>query len=309
MSDPSGKSLGSCETEAIRVRLGDRILSRQLQGTAEVGGRLPRPRFKPVPTQNPYSRGNVSPSHNPRMGLLLRSAVLSAILVLVAVPVHPGVGESRQGQQVNRLLTESSPYLQLHANNPVDWSPWGEEALAKARRENKPIFLSVGYSTCFWCHVMEREVFSDAVIARQMNEWFVSIKVDKEERPDIDEIYMAATQLLTGRGGWPNSVFLTPDLKPFFAGTYFPPVDRGQLPGFPRVLERVHAAWQLQPEVVEARAEKLFEALRGVLREGERSSTLDLAEVWARAVQQLEGQYDSVWGGFGKAPSERSAIR
>ena len=255
-----------------------------------------------MPTQNPYRRGNVSPSHNPQMGLLLGSAVLSAILVLVAVPVHPGVGESSEGQQANRLLTESSPYLQLHAHNPVDWFPWGEEAFAEARRENKPIFLSVGYSTCYWCHVMEREVFSDPVIARQMNEWFVSIKVDKEERPDIDEIYMAATQLLTGRGGWPNSVFLTPELKPFFAGTYFPPVDRGQLPGFPRVLERLHTAWQQQPEVVEARAAELFESLRGVLREGERSSTLDLAEVSAKAVQQLESQYDSVWGGFGKAP-------
>ncbi len=123
----------------------------------------------------------------------------------------------------NRLARESSPYLLLHKDNPVDWYPWGEEAFARARAEDKPIFLSVGYSTCYWCHVMERESFSEPEIAREMNEGFVCVKVDREERPDVDEIYMAATQLITRSGGWPNSVFLTPDLKPFFAGTYFPP--------------------------------------------------------------------------------------
>ena len=216
--------------------------------------------------------------------------------------MHPGSVESSGSKQANRLATESSPYLQLHAHNPVNWYPWGEEAFAKARRENKPIFLSVGYSTCYWCHVMEREVFSDPAIARQMNEWFVSIKVDKEERPDIDEIYMAATQLLTGRGGWPNSVFLTPDLRPFFAGTYFPPVDRGGLPGFPKVLEGLHDAWQQRPEAIEARATELSEALRGVLSAGEPSPALDLRGVAARAAEQLASQYDAVWGGFGQAP-------
>ena len=244
----------------------------------------------------------ISSNYNPLQRLLRRSAVLLAIFLLAGVPMHPGMEESSESRQANRLLSESSPYLQLHAHNPVNWFPWGEEAFAKARRENKPIFLSVGYSTCYWCHVMEREVFSDPVIARQMNEWFVSIKVDKEERPDIDEIYMAATQLMTGRGGWPNSVFLTPDLKPFFAGTYFPPVHRGQLPGFPKVLERLHAAWRERPEAVEARAAELSEALRRVLSEGEQSSTPDWTEASARAVQQLESQYDPVWGGFGQAP-------
>ena len=123
---------------------------------------------------------------------------------------------------VNRLASEASPYLQLHAHNPVDWYPWGEEAFARAKAEDKPIFLSVGYSTCYWCHVMEREVFSNAAIAKLMNQHLISIKVDREERPDIDDVYMQATQLLTRRGGWPNSVFLTLERKPFFAGTYFP---------------------------------------------------------------------------------------
>ena len=236
------------------------------------------------------------------MGLVLRSVVSFAMIVLATVPMRPGVDESSDGQQANRLLNESSPYLQLHAHNPVNWFPWGEEAFAKARRENKPIFLSVGYSTCYWCHVMEREVFSDPVIARQMNEGFVSIKVDREERPDIDEIFMAATQLLTGRGGWPNSVFLTPELKPFFAGTYFPPADRGQLPGFPKVLKRLQEAWQQRPEVIEARATELADSLRRVLSAVERPSNLDWEEVPAKAAEQLQSQYDAVWGGFGQAP-------
>src|SRR5512145_3447237 len=136
----------------------------------------------------------------------------------------------------NRLARESSPYLRLHAGNPVDWYPWGGEALERARREDKPIFLSVGYSTCYWCHVMERESFSDPAVAAEMNRAFVNVKVDREERPDLDEIYMLATQLLTGQGGWPSSLFLTPKLEPFFAGTYFPPVDRHGLPGFPTVV-------------------------------------------------------------------------
>src|ERR1700746_3994631 len=125
----------------------------------------------------------------------------------------------------NGLTREKAPDPLQHAENPVEWFPWGKEAFEKARREDKPIFLSIGYSTCYWCHVMEREVFSQARIAQLMNQWFVSIKVDREERPDLDEIYITATQLLNGSAGWPNSVFLTPDLKPFFAGTYFPPQD------------------------------------------------------------------------------------
>lgn len=129
-------------------------------------------------------------------------------------------------QHTNRLIDATSPYLLQHAHNPVDWYPWGDEALEKARNEDKPIFLSVGYSACHWCHVMERESFEDEEIAEFLNEYFVAIKVDREERPDIDRIYMAATQIMTGSGGWPMSVFLTPALKPFYAGTYFPPRTR-----------------------------------------------------------------------------------
>ena len=132
----------------------------------------------------------------------------------------------------NALIGETSPYLLLHAHNPVDWYPWGPEALEQAKAENKPIFLSVGYSTCYWCHVMERNVFSNPEIADLMNASFINIKVDREERPDIDEIYMTATQIMTGSGGWPNSVFLTPDLLPFFGGTYFPPEDSRGRPAF-----------------------------------------------------------------------------
>ncbi|HYL15481.1 MAG TPA: thioredoxin domain-containing protein, partial [Terriglobales bacterium] len=131
-----------------------------------------------------------------------------------------------QHQYTNRLIHEKSPYLLLHAHNPVDWYPWGEEAFAKAKRENKPIFLSVGYYTCHWCHVMERESYSNPAIAELLNRWFVSIKVDREERPDIDNEYMSFVQATTGSGGWPMNVFLTPDLKPFFGGTYFPPEDK-----------------------------------------------------------------------------------
>ncbi|MBI4236646.1 MAG: thioredoxin domain-containing protein, partial [Chloroflexi bacterium] len=144
----------------------------------------------------------------------------------------------------NRLIGETSPYLLQHAHNPVDWYPWGEEALRRAREEAKPIFLSVGYAACHWCHVMERESFESEEIARALNEGFVCIKVDREERPDLDSIYMDAVQAMTGHGGWPLSVFLTPEGKPFFGGTYFPPADRPGLPGFPRVLQTVLDAYR-----------------------------------------------------------------
>src|SRR5437773_7940917 len=144
----------------------------------------------------------------------------------------------------NRLARETSPYLRQHAHNPVDWYSWGEEALRRAREEGRPIFLSIGYSSCHWCHVMERESFEDESVAALMNELFVNIKVDREERPDLDEIYMAATQMLTGQGGWPNSVFLTPDLKPFFAGTHFPPAARHGRPGFADVLVAASDAYR-----------------------------------------------------------------
>ncbi|MEO7737577.1 MAG: thioredoxin domain-containing protein, partial [Candidatus Dojkabacteria bacterium] len=146
-------------------------------------------------------------------------------------------------EKANRLLRETSPYLLQHAHNPVDWYPWGPEALERAAREDRPLLLSIGYAACHWCHVMERESFEDEAIAAVMNEHFVCIKVDREERPDLDAIYMQATQAMTGHGGWPMTVFLTPEGEPFYAGTYFPPEDRHGMPSFRRVLLGVAEAW------------------------------------------------------------------
>ena len=150
----------------------------------------------------------------------------------------------------NRLAQETSPYLLQHAHNPVDWYPWGPEAFAKARAEGKPVMLSVGYSACHWCHVMERECFEDEAIAGLMNQLFVNIKVDREERPDVDGLYMTAVQSLTGHGGWPMTMFLTPDGAPFYGGTYFPPEDRRGMPGFPRVLTSVAQSYRDRPDEV-----------------------------------------------------------
>jgi len=205
------------------------------------------------------------------------------------------------GAPRNRLGRESSPYLLLHAANPVDWYPWGEEAFDKARLEQKPIFLSVGYSTCYWCHVMERESFSNPEIARQINEAFVPVKLDREERPDLDEIYMTATQLLTRSGGWPNSLFLTHDLKPFYAGTYFPPDDRHGRPGFPRVLAAVREAWQARRESVLAQAEAVTTAMREQLAPPTAPRLPDPAVADATR-GLLARRFDAQWGGFGHAP-------
>jgi len=203
----------------------------------------------------------------------------------------------------NRLARESSPYLLLHKDNPVDWYPWGEEAFARARAEDKPIFLSIGYSTCYWCHVMERESFSVPEIAREMNEGFVCVKVDREERPDVDEIYMAATQLITRSGGWPNSVFLTPDLEPFFAGTYFPPTDGRGRPGFPRVLQGLREAWLFRrPELLQ-QAQMVAQAMRQHLGStGARGGVLSGAEIAVAVREGLAARFDPEWGGFGPAP-------
>jgi uncharacterized protein YyaL (SSP411 family) len=202
----------------------------------------------------------------------------------------------------NRLSRESSPYLLLHAENPVDWYPWGEEAFARARAEDKPIFLSVGYSTCYWCHVMERECFEDPEIARQMNEGFVSIKLDREERPDLDEIYMAATQLLTRSGGWPNSLFLTHDLKPFFAGTYFPPRDSMGRPGFPRVLAALREAWALRRTEVVHQSTAIAEAMAEHLSPASTPGPLPEPALAVAAQNGLAGRFDRTWGGFTRAP-------
>ena len=204
----------------------------------------------------------------------------------------------------NRLVHETSPYLLLHAHNPVDWYPWSDEALELAKKENRLIFLSVGYSTCYWCHVMEREVFSNPEIAEMMNKNFINIKIDREERPDLDEIYMTATQLLIQRGGWPNSVFLTPDLKPFYAGTYFPPTDMPGRPGFPTILDAVHEAWVTrEAEVIES-ANQISKTIEMAISRGFtalNARALDRVLVTA-ALDYLRTSYSHAYGGFGRAP-------
>ncbi|HUO87055.1 MAG TPA: DUF255 domain-containing protein [Thermoanaerobaculia bacterium] len=203
----------------------------------------------------------------------------------------------------NRLAEETSPYLLLHRHNPVDWYPWGEEALARARDEDRPIFLSVGYSTCYWCHVMERESFADPATAELMNREFVNIKLDREERPDLDEVYMTATQILTGQGGWPNSVFLTPDLEPFYAGTYFPPEDRYGRPGFRNLLSGLAEAWRHRRDEVTQQAEELARTLRRYLEERVRPGEAPPGpEVVAASLAALEQRFDAEWGGFSTAP-------
>jgi uncharacterized protein len=200
----------------------------------------------------------------------------------------------------NRLIDETSPYLLQHAHNPVDWYPWGEEALQRARAENKPILLSIGYSACHWCHVMERESFEDPEIARLMNDNFVNIKVDREERPDLDTIYMEAVQAMSGHGGWPMTVFLTPDGVPFYGGTYFPPTDRLGMPGFQRVLTSVAEAYRRAPDEIRRSAEQLRSRLGGSLM-GHEAGALD-ERVAAAAYQGLVASFDARHGGFGGAP-------
>src|SRR3979411_1410394 len=165
-------------------------------------------------------------------------------------------------EHTNRLAQEKSPYLLQHAHNPVDWYPWGEEAFSKARRENKPIFLSIGYSTCHWCHVMAHESFDSEEVAGIMNREFVNIKVDREERPDVDRVYMTFVQAMTGGGGWPMSVWLTPNLQPFVGGTYFPPEDRFGQPSFKKVLEKIAEAWKQNHEKITEQGAKIISALR-----------------------------------------------
>lgn len=200
----------------------------------------------------------------------------------------------------NHLATESSPYLLQHANNPVDWYPWGQEALSKAKLENKPIFLSIGYAACHWCHVMEHESFEDPETAAFMNENFINIKVDREERPDLDNIYMQATVAMTGSGGWPMSVFLTPDLKPFYTGTYFPPVRRYNMPSFKEVLTGLSNAWENDRNEVEKTSGKVLEHLQSQVKlQGNDLLTSEHFEPIAKAIQE---SYDWGYGGWGDAP-------
>ncbi len=205
------------------------------------------------------------------------------------------------GRTLNRLASETSPYLLQHAGNPVDWYPWGEEAFAEARTHDKPIFLSVGYAACHWCHVMERESFEDDQTAALLNARYVSIKVDREERPDVDAVYMEAVQAMTGQGGWPMSVWLTPDGRPFYAGTYFPDQPRHGMPSFRQVLEGLAAAWATRREEIEDHGVQVVKALAAPTRLGPSDAPLDEAvERGARA--RLQQQFDGTWGGFGGAP-------
>ena len=201
----------------------------------------------------------------------------------------------------NRLIHEKSPYLLQHAHNPVDWYPWGEEAFAKARQEQKPILLSIGYSTCHWCHVMEHESFENAEIAQLMNQWFVSIKVDREEHPDVDQVYMQAVVLLTGSGGWPLNVFLTPDLKPFFGGTYFPPERRMNMAGMREILSSVHDAWQSRREQILTSAEHITATLHEQLAHTAPPEHIS-PELLQMAFNHATAAFDVSRGGFGEAP-------
>ncbi len=229
---------------------------------------------------------------------------------------------------MNNLADETSPYLRQHADNPVAWYPWGDEALRRAQEEDKCIFLSIGYASCHWCHVMAHESFEDEATAAELSRWFISVKVDREERPDLDAVYMAATQALTGSGGWPMSVFCTPDGRPFYAGTYFPPVDRQGMPSFRRVVQALGEAWRTQRETVLEQAEALVGAVRKELRLAEAlhaeaepadagtaipgmqqlepvtaaDAGVDPEPLIERVVASLAAGFDPEWGGFGPAP-------
>jgi len=208
---------------------------------------------------------------------------------------------TKMSEHPNRLTHEKSPYLLQHAHNPVDWYPWGEQAFAKARRENKPIFLSIGYSTCHWCHVMAHESFENEEVAAIMNREFVNIKVDREERPDVDRVYMTFVQATTGSGGWPMSVWLTPDLKPFVGGTYFPPEERYGQPAFKKVLERIATAWKEDHDKIVEQGSKIVAALRESQSAAPVEGKIDgsLADA---AYRQIDRSYDPKEGGFGSAP-------
>ena len=208
----------------------------------------------------------------------------------------------------NKLIDSASPYLLQHAHNPVDWYPWGDEALEKARREGKPIFLSIGYASCHWCHVMAHESFEDPETARLLNEHFVAIKVDREERPDLDEIYMTAVQLMGQGGGWPLNVFLTPALAPFFGGTYFPPDERRGLPSFRRVLAAVAEGYATRRAEIDASAVAVTDAIRKVAAGDARPGAVPGRDLLEEAVRRWQERFDPEWGGFGDAPKFPPAV-
>jgi uncharacterized protein YyaL (SSP411 family) len=201
----------------------------------------------------------------------------------------------------NRLAGESSPYLLQHKDNPVDWFPWGDEATTRAQQENRPLLVSIGYSACHWCHVMERESFEDPAVASAMNERFVCIKVDREERPDVDAICMEVCQAITGSGGWPLNAFLTPDLTPFYAGTYFPPEPRGGMPSWRMVLDAVADAWQNRREQVLHQGSEIARSLGATARVKPSSEPIR-GELLTEATASLRAGHDGRHGGWGGAP-------
>lgn len=235
---------------------------------------------------------------------------ITLVLALILLPSYPHVYASTlkprdhsmtSDSKLNRLAQEKSPYLLQHATNPVDWYPWSEEAFEKARQEDKPVFLSIGYSTCHWCHVMEHESFEDQQIANYLNEHFVAVKVDREERPDIDTIYMSAVQTMTGHGGWPLSVFLTPDKKPFFGGTYFPPFQRWGTPGFTDILHSIQNAWtNNRTQLIES--SNSLSTMLAERQAGQEPGEVLGAPILEKAFNLFLRSYDKTYGGFGEAP-------
>ena len=239
-----------------------------------------------------------------RLHVSLVSLVVAGLMVVAVFALQ---GEEHMSsttaepKHTNRLADETSPYLLQHAHNPVDWYPWCEEAFERAREEGKPVFLSIGYSTCHWCHVMEHESFESEDIAKIMNEHFVCIKVDREQRPDVDQIYMNAVVMMTGSGGWPLSVFLTPEGEPFFGGTYFPPKDVYGRPAFGRILLSVADAWKNKRHDLVNSAGKLTGYLGGL---GAAAGAAELSpETLTKAFDTFRGTFDAVNGGFGGAPN------
>lgn len=216
--------------------------------------------------------------------------------------------ENIEHKHTNHLAGENSPYLLAHAHNPVDWYPWGDEALAKAKSEDKPIFLSIGYSACHWCHVMERESFENEAIAKVLNENFISIKVDREQRPDLDQIYMSFTTAMTGRGGWPMSVFLTPNLKPFYAGTYFPPDDRYGRPGFMNILNKISNAFKTDRTNIEESSHSIFRKLSLTINQSGLKNVIVNEQMISRGAEALYRNFDHINGGFGGAPKFPHAV-
>ncbi|HEU0065098.1 MAG TPA: thioredoxin domain-containing protein, partial [Flavisolibacter sp.] len=214
------------------------------------------------------------------------------------------LNETEVNHKFNRLQSESSPYLLQHAKNPVDWYPWGEEAFEKATREDKPVLVSIGYAACHWCHVMERESFENEETAAIMNEHFINIKVDREERPDVDHIYMDAVQAMTGSGGWPLNVFLTPEKKPFYGGTYFPPIKAFNRASWTEVLISIANAYKNNKQEIENQANNLTEHIKSSSSFGINSDTEAVFTTSAinNAVEQIIKISDKEWGGFGKAP-------